>query len=341
MLTLIPQPQRLKDLPGRCALPGSFDNPATVEISAPGEEYIEGARAVGYFLGYDPRSEREWYLQQLPFKDDAARAALFREQMHTYGRANVAVGESPAGAIVSITHAPLGAERYQINITPERLHIAAGSPQALAHATRTLQQICRQSPGRALPCLELDDWPDFARAGCTTTSAAGACPRNWHCMKLVNGLSEYKLNQLQLYVEHTFQFERHPEIGQGASPLSAQAVRQLDAYCGKHSIELVPSLACFGHMSKVLSLPRYRHLAEDWGVGRYLDPAGQRAGVGPRLVAGAGQPEELRVPRRAVRGVPALLQLAAVQRLLRRDLRPGLGPELRAGAAHRQGAALP
>lgn len=272
MVTLIPQPQQLKELPGRLPLPGSFDAPAMVGVSIPGEEYREGAETAAYWLGYYPRAERDWFVLQLPWRDNPVHGAMYRERMGIHGRVEITCGEARPGALISISQAALPAERYELRITPERVRIAVGTPQGLQHAVCTLHQLARQARQRALPCLELDDWPDFPVRGLYYDVSRGRVPKDNALYDLANALGEYKLNQLQLYVEHTFQFERHPAIGRGASPLSAEAFQQLDTYCGKHGIELVPSLACFGHMSKVLSLPRYRHLAEDWGVGRYLDP---------------------------------------------------------------------
>ena len=47
--------------------------------------------------------------------------------------------------------------------------------------------------------------------------------------------------------------------------MTARAIRELDAYCRDRFIEFVPSLTCFGHMGRILSLPAYRNLAEvEW-----------------------------------------------------------------------------
>jgi hexosaminidase len=91
-------------------------------------------------------------------------------------------------------------------------------------------------------------------------------------MQLADRLAAYKINHLQLYIEHTFRFRGHPDIGKNASPLTAEDILTLDAFCRERHIELAPSLASFGHLATILHLPQYRHLAEDWGVGRYLDP---------------------------------------------------------------------
>jgi hypothetical protein len=75
-------------------------------------------------------------------------------------------------------------------------------------------------------------------------------------------LSRYKLNVLQLYTEHTFQFPRNPEIGAGCGSLSSQDIVEIDAICRRHHVELMPNLQSFGHARNTLSIPAYRHLAE-------------------------------------------------------------------------------
>ncbi len=161
---------------------------------------------------------------------------------------------------------------YRLEVTKEGVRIAAASPDAAAHALRTLDQAARQSPKGTLPVMTIEDWPDFADRGIYYDVCRGRVPNIERLMELAAVLSDYKINQLQLYVEHTFRFRGHPDIGKGASPLSAEDVLELDALCDEYGIELVPSLASFGHMATVLKHPQYHHLAEDWGVGKYVSP---------------------------------------------------------------------
>ena len=75
-------------------------------------------------------------------------------------------------------------------------------------------------------------------------------------------LGQLRVNQLQLYVEHTFAFPGHEDAWQDASPLKPAEIRELDAACAALGIELVPNLNTFGHMERWLRHPRYRALAE-------------------------------------------------------------------------------
>lgn len=80
--------------------------------------------------------------------------------------------------------------------------------------------------------------------------------------KLVDRMAAYKLNQLQLYMEHTFLFAKFSEVWRDDTPLTPGDILELDAYCRKRHIELIPSIACFGHLYKVLRTRTYCHLCE-------------------------------------------------------------------------------
>jgi hypothetical protein len=89
---------------------------------------------------------------------------------------------------------------------------------------------------------------------------------------LVDLLAEWKMNELQLYTEHTFAYVGHREVWAEASPFTAGEVRSLDAYCRERMIELVPNQNSFGHLERWLRHPRYRPLAE--APDGFVDPWG-------------------------------------------------------------------
>lgn len=66
-------------------------------------------------------------------------------------------------------------------------------------------------------------------------------------------LCRYKINQWQLYIEHTYLFRDLSEAWREDTPLTAQEIMELDDYCAARHIELVPSLSTFGHMYRILS----------------------------------------------------------------------------------------
>ncbi len=190
------------------------------------------------------------------------------------------VGVAVAGVVDMITLSIDGNLRpggYTLRITSKGITIAGHSLAAVAYGVQTLRQIAEQS-GRTLPHLAIRDWPDLADRGVYYDVCRGRVPKLERLMELADQLARYKINQLQLYIEHTFAFRKHPKIGKGASPLTAEDILKLDDYCAARGIELVPSLATFGHLQPILKLPEYRHLAEDLGVGMIEAPEDTRVG---------------------------------------------------------------
>ena len=80
--------------------------------------------------------------------------------------------------------------------------------------------------------------------------------------RIVDLLERFGYNQFQLYTEHTFAYSRHKAVWKDASPLTADEVRELDAYCSFKGIELVPNQNSFGHLERWLAFDEYRPLAE-------------------------------------------------------------------------------
>ncbi len=80
--------------------------------------------------------------------------------------------------------------------------------------------------------------------------------------RMVDVLSALGYNQFQLYTEHTFAYKAHATVWADASPMTAEEIRELDAYCRDRGIELVPNQNSFGHLEKWFKHPEYRPLAE-------------------------------------------------------------------------------
>ncbi len=155
----------------------------------------------------------------------------------------------------------LGPEHYLIGISRDAVAMRGGSPAALAHARSTLSQIMTQC-GDSLPCLQIEDWPDFPRRGYMLDVSRNRVPTMEALFKLVDLLAHLKYNELQLYTEHTFAYSGHALVWGDASPMTGDEYDRLNAYCGERHIDLVPNQNSFGHMGKWLKYPEYNYLAE-------------------------------------------------------------------------------
>ncbi len=104
---------------------------------------------------------------------------------------------------------------------------------------------------------------------------------------LVDRLSSWKLNQLQLYTEHTFAYVGHEEVWRHADPYTPDDLRAIDAHCRRSGVELVANQNTLGHFERWLRHERYRPLAIapdgfEWVFGIHrspmtLDPANPSA----------------------------------------------------------------
>ncbi len=156
-------------------------------------------------------------------------------------------------------------EGYRLRIIPEGITIQGRDAAGVFYGVCTLIQLVQQAAGGVLPCLDIADWPDFPARGVMLDVSRDKVPTMETLFALVDRLASWKLNQVQLYTEHTFAYRQHPDVWQDASPLTGAEILALDAYCRERFVELVPNQNSFGHMKPWLIHERYAHLAETHG----------------------------------------------------------------------------
>ena len=120
------------------------------------------------------------------------------------GHGNVVVEEKIDSSVVR-------RQGYRISITPEICRIIAHDAAGSFYARQTLMQIRRQFPA-ALPCVQIEDWPDFPVRGVMLDISRCKVPTMATLMNLIDRLAEWKINHLQLYIEHTFAYAGHEEV---------------------------------------------------------------------------------------------------------------------------------
>ena len=167
---------------------------------------------------------------------------------------------------------------YELTITPAGIHAVAGTAAGVFYAVCTLIQLLESSfelpvSSFELPALRISDWPDFPARGVMLDVSRDRVPTMATLYDLVDLLASWKVNQLQLYTEHTFAYRNHPEVWAEASPITGEEILALDAYCRERFVELVPNQNSFGHMAPWLRLPRYQPLAET--TGDWIAPWGE------------------------------------------------------------------
>ncbi len=149
-------------------------------------------------------------------------------------------------------------ESYDMCIEEDMIKII-GSEKGCFYALSTLKQIEKDGE---IPCVYIKDCPDFEVRGYYYDIGRGRVPKLETLYKLVDKLAYYKLNHLELYVEHSFEYSGMECVWGDKDPITREEIIALDKYCKKNYVELVPSFALFGHLYEILRNPKFAHLCE-------------------------------------------------------------------------------
>jgi hexosaminidase len=153
-------------------------------------------------------------------------------------------------------------QSYTIDTRNDILHVMSGTQAGLWYGVQTLIQIIGQHSGGSIPHMRIEDFPDFQRRGVMLDISRDKVPTMETLYELVDRLASWKINELQLYTEHTFAYRRHRKVWENASPMTGEQIMLLDRYCKDRFIDLVPNQNSFGHMHRWLMHDEYKHLAE-------------------------------------------------------------------------------
>jgi hexosaminidase len=159
-------------------------------------------------------------------------------------------------------------QSYRLIIDEAGITLIGADEAGLFYAVCTLHQLLRlYAPATdddhlTLPGLRITDWPDFPHRGVMLDVSRDKVPTMETLFDLVDLLASWKINQLQLYMEHTFAYRGHEVVWQHATPFTGEELLALDAFCRSRHLELVPNQNSFGHMQRWLVHEPYRQLAE-------------------------------------------------------------------------------
>lgn len=242
---IIPEPQKMQLTKGEYTI--RFDQKIVLDVSCPAEAYEYAGllqKELAGCMGYGPAVTR---------------------------------GASGKAAVVLSVDPGLGEEEYRLEVGADGIGITGGARRGLLYGVQTLRQIVRQT-GPCVPCMSIHDFPDIKNRGFYHDVTRGRIPTLSYLKKLADNLAFYKINQMQLYIEHSYLFEELSEMWRDDTPLTAQDILEFDAYCRKLNIELIPNISCFGHLYKLLRTKTYEHLCE------LPDPCEQSFGFVDRMM---------------------------------------------------------
>ena len=160
----------------------------------------------------------------------------------------------------------LGDQGYILNVSKDRVLVAANTSTGIFYGVQTLKQIIRANRvGNQIPRLTITDWPALAYRGWMDDISRGPIPTMALLKKEVRKLAEYKLNFFTLYTENIFKLEAYPDLAP-QDGLTADQVKELTKYAEPYHIQLVGNFQSFGHMYKTLSDPFYYKMRETENV---------------------------------------------------------------------------
>lgn len=164
------------------------------------------------------------------------------------------------GAKLHITLNGKMSEAYELWIKEDEIEIKAEGMAGAFYGLQTLRQIFKQDK---IPCLYIKDWPDFTYRGFYHDVTRGKIPTVDTIKKLIDEMAYYKLNSLQLYVEHVFEFKECEELHKKTGCLTKEEIREIAMYCKQNFIDFIPSLSTFGHLYELLQQDQYQYLRVD------------------------------------------------------------------------------
>ncbi|OBG90382.1 hypothetical protein A9X05_12235 [Mycobacterium sp. E3298] len=241
---LAPAPARWERLPGGCLVTAN-----TAIHSEEGEERIVGRAA-----------ER---LRKL-LAEAAERPGAARQGESSAAEAAIRFAPAPA----------LGAQSYELDLSEQGAEIRYGDGEGAYHAVATIKQLLLQGGGR-LPGLRIGDAPAFPVRGVMLDISRNKIPTMETLYRLVDLLSDWKINHLQLYIEgFSFAYPSFPQVWEGRTPMTGEEFERLDRYCRERYIDLVPNQNSFGHMTAWTARVEFKPIAEcpdgfDMPLGRF------------------------------------------------------------------------
>ncbi|MBQ3527275.1 MAG: family 20 glycosylhydrolase [Clostridia bacterium] len=166
----------------------------------------------------------------------------------------------PQGKAITVAHADEG-DGYSVSIGSDSIAVKGDGAAGAFYAIQSLRQLVRQN-GAALPCCRITDSPDFSYRGFYHDITRGRVPTLEKLKEIANTLSYYKINSLQLYCEDAFTFKELEGVVTPECALTPEEILELDAYCRERFIDLIPSMATFGHLFTLLQSDRYSYISE-------------------------------------------------------------------------------
>lgn len=158
---------------------------------------------------------------------------------------------------------PQQAESYWMMVKRDKVIVASTNMAGLTWGIQTLRQLIRANlNGKSIPCLSIIDYPSLQYRGFQDDITRGASPKLATLKSEVQVGSLLKMNFFTYYIEHQFEFKKHPLIGPKDGSLTAAELKKLVQYAQNFNVDIIGCQQSFGHFYHILKHEKYSHLKE-------------------------------------------------------------------------------
>nr|MDO8086161.1 glycoside hydrolase family 20 zincin-like fold domain-containing protein [Candidatus Sigynarchaeum springense] len=161
-----------------------------------------------------------------------------------------------------------GSEGYHLEVLDDAIVIAAIEPAGLFYGVQLLYQLFIEDGKKVLvPRVKVDDHPKMAIRGLSQDVSRGQSPSVEAVKRHIKAMSRFRLNMYMFYLEDMFAFTKYPQIGKGRGPLTANDVKEIEAFAKQYHVEIVPIFQNLSHEENMLLDPEIKKLGEFPGAG--------------------------------------------------------------------------
>ena len=153
-------------------------------------------------------------------------------------------------------------EEHRITVNADGIYVEYGTEQGLYRAITSVRQLIVYGGGKTVPFANIFDKPAFEYRGYLVCRTKNRMTLKY-LKRVADYISELRYNAMELFIQNGpegFVYEKFPDIEPHPDDLTADDIREIDAYCAERQIKLVPSINCFGHLGGWFEHENYKHL---------------------------------------------------------------------------------
>jgi hexosaminidase len=208
--------------------------------------------------------------------EDRFAAGLLADEIRAATGNEAKIVNGASGTIVLRRDGSLqaaGDEGYRLEVKPGGATITARTGAGLYYGVQTLRQM---TGPQGIPAGVIDDRPAMRWRGVHDDVSRGPIPTVEALERRIATLAEFKINLYALYSEQAIAYRSEPLVANPGGAFTPEELRRLAAFAARHHVALLVEQQVFGHLDRLLSLERYKDLAETPLSGS-LAPANPRA----------------------------------------------------------------